>query len=58
MPQQYCYANYDAAVVRKNQALQDPASPLLIGHLQPYDQVHDAKQESWIDNQITMRFDA
>ena len=54
----YCYANYDAAVVRKNQALHDPASPLLIGHLLPDDQVHNAKQESWIDNQITMNFDA
>lgn len=53
----YCYANYDAAIVRKNQAQHDPASPLLIGHLLPDDQVHNAKQESWIDNQITMNFD-
>ncbi|MBR1584337.1 MAG: DUF1848 domain-containing protein [Clostridia bacterium] len=54
----YCYANYDAATVRKNQAQHDPASPLLIGHPLPDDQVHIAKQESWIDHQITMCFDA
>ena len=50
----YCYANYDAATVRKNLAAHDPESPLLIGHLEPGDQVHEAKQENWIDPQITM----
>lgn len=50
----YCYANYDTATVRKNLAAHDPESPLLIGHLEPGDQVHEAKQESWIDPQITM----
>ena len=50
----YCYANNDAATVRKNLAAHDPESPLLIGHLEPGDQVHEAKQESWIDPQITM----
>ena len=50
----YCYANYDAATVRKNLAAHDPESPLLIGYLEPGDQVHEAKQESWIDPQITM----
>ncbi len=53
----YCYANEDTAAVRKNRARHDPASPLLIGHLQPGDQVHDAKQESWIDGQIAMDLD-
>ena len=38
----------------KNMAMQDPESPMLIGHLQPEDQVHDAKQECWIDPQIGM----
>ena len=51
---QYCYANNDAATVRRNLAAHDPESPLLIGHLEPGDQVHEAKQESWIDPQITM----
>ena len=50
----YCYANYDAETVRLNQARHDPASPLLIGHVQSGDQVRDAKQESWIDRQISM----
>jgi hypothetical protein len=36
--------------------MHDPKSPLLIGHLQPEDQVHEARQESWIDPQIGMDF--
>ncbi len=50
----YCYANYDAATVRRNMAAHDPQSPLLTGHLMPGDQVHEARQESWIDPQISM----
>ncbi|MBR4908036.1 MAG: DUF1848 family protein, partial [Acidaminococcaceae bacterium] len=50
----YCYANYDAETFRKNMAMHDSESPLLIGHLQPEDQVHEARQESWIDPQIPM----
>ena len=50
----YCYANYDTATVRRNMAAHDPQSPLLTGHLMPGDQVHEARQESWIDPQISM----
>jgi len=50
----YCYANDDAGAVRRNRAAHDPESPLLIGRLTPEDQVHDAKQESWIDPQTAM----
>ena len=50
----YCYANYEADTVRRNLAAHDPESPLLIGRLAPEDQVHEAKQESWIDPQIGM----
>ncbi len=50
----YCYANYDADTVRKNMAAHDPESPLFLGSLLPEDQVHEARQESWIDPQITM----
>ena len=50
----YCYANYDAVTVHRNRMAHDPESPLLIGHLMPDDQVHEAKQESWIDPQIRM----
>ncbi len=48
----YCYANSDPAAVRRNHALHDPKSPLLIGHLLPGEVVRDARQESWIDPQI------
>ena len=50
----YCYANYDAETVRQNMMKHDPASPLLIGHLLPGDVIHEAKQESWIDPQISL----
>ena len=50
----YCYANYDAETVRQNMRRHDPASPLLIGRLMPGDEVHEAKQESWKDYQLTL----
>ena len=50
----YCYANYDAETVRRNMAAHDPQSPMRTGHLMPGDQVHEARQESWIDPQISM----
>jgi hypothetical protein len=50
----YCYANYDAATVRRNRQNHDPSSPLLIGHLHPDDKVHQAKQETWLDRQLTL----
>ena len=53
----YCYANHDRALVQRNMREHDPASPLLIGHLQEGDQVRDAKQESWRDEQMRL-FDA
>ncbi len=52
----YCYANYDADTVRGNMRRHDPASPLLIGHLMPDDTVHEARQESWIDPQMTFLY--
>ena len=53
----YCYANYDAGTVCRNMAAHDPESPLLLGQLLPGDQVHEAKQESWIDPQIKMNME-
>ena len=53
----YCYANYDAKTVLRNMRNHDPASPLLIGHLMPDDQVREAKQESWADHQLSLSFD-
>ena len=49
----YCYANHDAQTVRKNLLAHDPASPLLVGHLLPEDQVHQARQQSWKDRQLS-----
>lgn len=48
----YCYANADKDIVRRNMAQHDPDSPLLIGHLEPSDVVHQANQRSWIDRQM------
>lgn len=48
----YCYANTNAAAVRRNMKNHDPDSPLLTGKLMPKDQVHEAKQESWLDGQM------
>lgn len=50
----YCYANFDEASVRRAMARHDPASPLLIGHVEPDDVVREAKQRSWLDGQMTM----
>lgn len=50
----YCYANYDDASVRRMMAQHDPHSPLLVGHVQPGDRIVDAKQESWLDGQLTL----
>ena len=52
----YCYANYDANIVKMNMSRHDPESPLLIGHLLPEDQVYEVKQESWIDPQASLFF--
>lgn len=50
----YCYANYDAEIVRQNMKMHDPDSPFLIGGALPDDHIHDAMQESWRDNQMTI----
>lgn len=50
----YCYANHDRLTVLQNVARHNPRSPLLIGELQPGDVVHEAKQESYLDSQISL----
>lgn len=50
----YCYANYDRKSVEQNYRMHDPYSPLLTGNIRPEDQIHDAKQESWIDGQLSL----
>ncbi|MDO4483956.1 MAG: DUF1848 domain-containing protein [Clostridia bacterium] len=50
----YCYANYDRKTVERNIRRHDPASPFLIGGAQPGDTVIEARQESYIDRQLTL----
>ena len=50
----YCYANYDEELVRKNMRLHHPESPFLIGDFRKEDVIKDAKQESYIDGQLSL----
>ena len=50
----YCYANSSRVTVAQNMRMHDPASPFLVGHSQPGDVIHEAKQESWLVDQISM----
>ena len=40
----YCYANFDEAQIARRRALHDPQSTLLIGHVQPDDQIITKKK--------------
>jgi len=50
----YCYANYDQKTVADNMKLHNPNSPFLIGGNMNGDIIKEAKQESFMDNQITL----
>ena len=50
----YCYANSDRDAVRTAMKQHDPESPLLIGHPEKEDTIHEAKQLSWIDPQMRL----
>ena len=50
----YCYANMDPKAVLNNSKLHDPNSPFLVGFHRPGDQIHEARQESWIDHQLVL----
>lgn len=50
----YCYANNRNHLVEWNYGHHDPDSPLLIGHLEEDDQIHEAVQESWLDRQMNI----
>lgn len=51
---QYCYANADADLVKKNIRNHDPHSPFLLGTEMPGDTIHEAKQVSWLDGQMRL----
>lgn len=48
----YCYANYNRENVARNMKAHDPNSPFLTGDLHDGEEIHPAKQESWIDIQL------
>ena len=50
----YCYANSSRVTVAQNMRMHNPASPFLVGHSHPGDVIHEAKQESWLVDQISM----
>jgi hypothetical protein len=50
----YCYANYDMASVRQNIRQHHPDSPLLIGTVREEDKIRDAKQETYVDGQMSL----
>lgn len=50
----YCYANYNQDLVRQNLLLHDPHSPFLIGHAKEGDILKEAKQESYINTQLSL----
>lgn len=50
----YCYANYDRVAVLGNRKRHNPTSPCLIGEIGPDDHITDARQESWIEREISL----
>ncbi len=50
----YCYANYNHEKVTYNMKIHDPTSPLLVGQLKKDAAIHQAKQESWTDDQLKL----
>ncbi len=50
----YCYANSNIALVKENMKNHNPNSPFLLGDPLPGDQIHEAKQESWLNKQLLL----
>jgi len=50
----YCYANYSAVEVGRNRQNHDPRSPLLIGQLKGDDEIREAVQKSYRENQLSL----
>jgi hypothetical protein len=50
----YCYANYNQEIVQKNSRQHHPDSPFLIGRQKEGDRIHEAKQTSYIDGQLSL----
>ena len=50
----YCYANANMKLVKKNQKLHNPNSPLLIGDVKDDDVVKEVREPSYVDGQQTL----
>ena len=50
----YCYANYSTNLVKRNQKLHNPDSPLLIGDVKDGEGVKEIVEPSYIDTQQTL----
>ena len=50
----YCYANFDQAAVAANFRLHDAESPYPVGGAIEGDVIHDARQVSWIEHQMSI----
>lgn len=50
----YCYANSNKENVKRNLNAHDPDSPFLLGTLRKGEEIHPARQESWVDHQMTL----
>ncbi|MDE6657751.1 MAG: DUF1848 domain-containing protein [Oscillospiraceae bacterium] len=50
----YCYANSNPKNVKRNLKAHNPDSPFLLGELRKGEEIHRARQESWLDNQLTL----
>ncbi len=50
----YCYANDNTVLVRENRKHHNLNSPFLIGESRPEDVIHQAKQEKWLDTQMSL----
>jgi len=49
---QYCYATWDHERVRR--VMHDPMSPILTGRIGPQETIREARQESWLSDQLTI----
>ena len=50
----YCYANSNMKLVKRNQKLHNPDSPLLIGEVKDGDVVKEVNEPSYIDSQTRL----
>ena len=51
----YCYANSNKNLVKRNLKRHDPDSPLLIGNIDPKDEIKEVNQESFIIKEKTIQ---